>query len=165
MKWLSREPLKDAEMSQGPNLYSYVKNCPTRWVYQFGLYSQAQISQAESIAGSSLIGQANAAADADNVAAYYADEANLTTYGETGQTLGTNPVIDDWENSLDSYALTADQDALRVYDAFARTPADLRRDNAEMEMLRQLSLIRYVLVNVQLLGTNRGPFHRPAGDD
>ena len=42
-RWLSRDPLKDAEMSQGTNLYEYVKNNPIDLVDPFGLYSCQQI--------------------------------------------------------------------------------------------------------------------------
>ena len=31
-RWLSRDPLKNAEMQQGPNLYEYVTNNPVGWV-------------------------------------------------------------------------------------------------------------------------------------
>lgn len=30
-RWLSRDPLEEAEMLQGPNLYAYVANNPTNW--------------------------------------------------------------------------------------------------------------------------------------
>jgi RHS repeat-associated protein len=36
-KWLSRDPLRDAEMGQGPNLYEYVKNGPIRLKDPLGL--------------------------------------------------------------------------------------------------------------------------------
>jgi RHS repeat-associated protein len=36
-RWLSRDPLKDAERSQGPNLYEYVKNSPIDMTDPLGL--------------------------------------------------------------------------------------------------------------------------------
>ena len=36
-EWLSRDPLKNAEMREGPNLYEYVKNDPTRFIDPLGL--------------------------------------------------------------------------------------------------------------------------------
>src|SRR6266481_6704206 len=36
-RWLSRDPIKDAEMSQGPNLYEYVGNNPVSQVDPLGL--------------------------------------------------------------------------------------------------------------------------------
>ena len=37
-KWLSRDPLENAELSQGPNLYAYVGNNPLRYGDPLGLY-------------------------------------------------------------------------------------------------------------------------------
>ena len=37
-RWISRDPLENAEMSQGPNLYSYVTNDPVNGVDLLGLY-------------------------------------------------------------------------------------------------------------------------------
>jgi RHS repeat-associated protein len=36
-RWLSRDPLKNAERSQGLNLYEYVKNNPIIWIDSLGL--------------------------------------------------------------------------------------------------------------------------------
>ena len=36
--WISRDPLANAEMSQGPNLYEYVRNNPDRYVDPLGLW-------------------------------------------------------------------------------------------------------------------------------
>jgi RHS repeat-associated protein len=36
-RWLSRDPLKNAETSQGPNLYEYVGNNPVKWTDPEGL--------------------------------------------------------------------------------------------------------------------------------
>ena len=36
-RWISRDPLDDAEMKEGPNLYEYVWNNPIRWVDPLGL--------------------------------------------------------------------------------------------------------------------------------
>ncbi len=36
-RWLSRDPLHDAEMKEGPNLYAYVQNSPVRWTDPLGL--------------------------------------------------------------------------------------------------------------------------------
>jgi hypothetical protein len=40
-EWLSRDPLPDAERSQGPNLYEYVGNSPIDRADKFGLYYAA----------------------------------------------------------------------------------------------------------------------------
>jgi RHS repeat-associated protein len=37
-RWLSRDPLKDAEQAQGPNLYEYVGNDPIRFTDPLGLW-------------------------------------------------------------------------------------------------------------------------------
>lgn len=37
-RWLSRDPLANAEMSQGPNLYGYVGNDPVNRIDPLGLY-------------------------------------------------------------------------------------------------------------------------------
>lgn len=37
-RWLSRDPLNDAEVSQGPNLYAYVSNNPINAVDPLGLW-------------------------------------------------------------------------------------------------------------------------------
>jgi len=36
--WISRDPLKDAERSQGPNLYEYVRNNAVNYVDPTGLF-------------------------------------------------------------------------------------------------------------------------------
>jgi RHS repeat-associated protein len=40
-RWMSRDPLKDAELTQGPNLYGYVRNNPTNWMDLLGLQDSA----------------------------------------------------------------------------------------------------------------------------
>ncbi|HEX4262949.1 MAG TPA: RHS repeat-associated core domain-containing protein [Verrucomicrobiae bacterium] len=42
-RWLSRDPLKNAEMKAGPNLYSYVANNPVNMTDRSGLYTDAQL--------------------------------------------------------------------------------------------------------------------------
>jgi RHS repeat-associated protein len=37
-RWLSRDPLQDAELLQGPNLYAYVSNAPITTIDPFGLF-------------------------------------------------------------------------------------------------------------------------------
>ncbi len=37
-RWISRDPLDNAEMLQGPNLYAYVANNPISWVDPLGLW-------------------------------------------------------------------------------------------------------------------------------
>jgi len=37
-RWLSRDPLENAELSQGPNLYAYVGNNPVNLADPLGLY-------------------------------------------------------------------------------------------------------------------------------
>lgn len=37
-RWLNRDPLKDAELSQGPNLYPYVHNKPVKTTDPLGLF-------------------------------------------------------------------------------------------------------------------------------
>jgi len=39
-RWVSRDPLKNAEMKQGPNLYEYVRNRPINRVDTLGLYGE-----------------------------------------------------------------------------------------------------------------------------
>ncbi len=41
-RWLSRDPLQDAETEEGPNLYSYVGNNPVNWVDPLGLRCEAE---------------------------------------------------------------------------------------------------------------------------
>jgi RHS repeat-associated protein len=36
-RWINRDPLENAEMSQGPNLYAYVENNPINWIDPLGL--------------------------------------------------------------------------------------------------------------------------------
>jgi RHS repeat-associated protein len=36
-RWISRDPLENAELPQGPNVYAYVSNIPTRYTDPFGL--------------------------------------------------------------------------------------------------------------------------------
>jgi RHS repeat-associated protein len=40
-RWLSRDPLKDAETRQGPNLYEYAKNDPVYFIDPLGLDNQS----------------------------------------------------------------------------------------------------------------------------
>jgi uncharacterized protein RhaS with RHS repeats len=37
-RWISRDPLNNAEMLQGPNLYAYVGNNPVYWTDRTGLF-------------------------------------------------------------------------------------------------------------------------------
>ena len=43
-RWISRDPLPDAEMKQGPNLYGYVGNNPLRWIDPLGLYAEVSVN-------------------------------------------------------------------------------------------------------------------------
>jgi len=44
-EWLSRDPLPDAERSQGPNLYEYVKNDPSDLVDPLGLKEMGTVKE------------------------------------------------------------------------------------------------------------------------
>jgi RHS repeat-associated protein len=54
-KWLSRDPIKNLEMAQGPNLYEYVRNDPTNGFDPLGLW-QFTISGGGILGGSFTFG-------------------------------------------------------------------------------------------------------------
>jgi RHS repeat-associated protein len=59
-RWLSRDPLKAAELNQGPNLYVYVQNNPVNQVDPLGLCCEAEQKRMEQTA--SKCGQAGSQA-------------------------------------------------------------------------------------------------------
>jgi RHS repeat-associated protein len=65
-RWLSRDPLEDAELSQGPNLYMYVRNNPVNKIDELGL-------------------------QATNSA-----EALAKLYGQTGDTITNSTFLAEW---------------------------------------------------------------------
>jgi RHS repeat-associated protein len=62
-RWLSRDPLPEAEMQEGPNLYAYVVNDPVNLVDQYGLISSLKtcmtpVNQAACVAAGIFVVQA-----------------------------------------------------------------------------------------------------------
>jgi hypothetical protein len=97
-RWISRDPLTDAEMIEGPNLYEYVWNDPIRWIDPLGLgpvpalngkkCTMAQWNSAVShtIAATAIAATAAVAAPAAGSAA--ADAAYLATAATYGTIMG-----------------------------------------------------------------------------
>ena len=48
-RWLSRDPLEDAEVEEGPNLYAYVQDDPANNVDPLGLCCEKEAENAEKL--------------------------------------------------------------------------------------------------------------------
>jgi len=103
-RWISRDPLENAEMSQGPNLYAYVKNDPINSLDLLGLFTQAELDAAHQIALSGLLlrrEQLVALLNGD-IESWEELQCEAVPEGNAEEPLFRNPAVDAWEATNES---------------------------------------------------------------
>jgi RHS repeat-associated protein len=129
-RWLSRDPLGDAERKQGPNLYAYVRNEPINQVDRSGLMCNNTVDctclrqpctcamAGLRAAAAPIAGVAAAANQAGNNVVNFVQSCGQNAW----QTLSTEITADDFPDQLQSIAVRA-QDLANRFNTTV-TPAD-----------------------------------------
>jgi len=150
-RWISRDPLNDAEMNQGPNLYDYVGNDPVSAIDLLGLYTQAQLDAAREIAlsGLSLRRQQLVALQNGDLQQWAALQGSKVSQGNSEAPLHHNAPLDEWEASPESQENARQNNALlsratsdSVLSGGDKFWADLQL--TEDEALRQILFLRWL---------------------
>ena len=106
-RWINRDPLENAELSEGPNLYAYVGNNPIFFVDPLGLcYTPEQIDDARNRINGGIDAMKDILFRLANPGGtwqqFLIDRRQIEAAGQIVQTTGKNPIIDSWEYSYAS---------------------------------------------------------------
>ena len=164
-RWVNRDP---AGENASLNLHAFNINDPISFVDPFGLmttdrwdyppppykppcYSRAEVDMAARIAISGLLLRLRQlqALDDNNIDEWKRLQQRFKPVGRMGETYGISRPIDDWENSLTSYALFFSAWPNAMYAGLSGDSLDVMKATTMSELIRQIAFLEW-LANVQI---------------
>jgi RHS repeat-associated protein len=150
-RWISRDRFENAEMDQGPNLYSYGGNDPLNKADLLGLFSQAELDAGRQIAISGLLlrRQQLVAVQNGDFQRWQQLEKSADIQGSVTGPRHRNAPLDQWEASQASRAnglANALELELTIFDKAIgwSDQTDIYLSRTESEILRQLMFLLWV---------------------